>query len=683
MTASRLRPLHQTLTLITTQDAYIIEPSTQDAHSSSRCLVLQRPTGSVQITEGDKVQRFGARQSAIQIFGVMGTVSLLSGEYIIAITGKRKVGVLLSNNPNTLVYQVSDTVLLPVSKSTRHLTPAQLKDEQMFSGMLDRMCRIGYLYFSYNWDLTNAMQRVYGADYRVPLWKRADPRFFWNRHVQSKFIDLVDSLPADHSDHALNHFILPIICGFVQVVETSINSRAFTYSLVSRKRVHRVGTRYHSRGIDENGHVSNYVETEQVLCTEDSSAAVTQLSPELRQTRNVVMSFVQIRGSIPLFWRQKANGLYVPTLEVVTKPTTSSAFKAHVEETSHIYGGKQLMVNLINKKGYELPLGEAFSGLVKSVGDPNVRYTHFDFHQECRKMQYQNISKLLALLRDDLEKEGYFHIAPGAANSNPQLLREQIGVVRTNCIDCLDRTNVVQSMIARQILNKQMREVGILRSEQDRFEQHDVFERMFKATWADNADAVSVLYSGTGALKTDFTRTGVRTKQGALQDGYNSLMRYVKNNFLDGSLQDAFDLFLGNYRVVPISASADLVQTGELQMSPFAINNHFAFNLVAGIILSSMLTFAGIILLTRSKSAMLSYSLAVLLLCAMAVRAVLGVYGTHLVDLPRLVQLDYIVEQQVASDGTMRSKAVPVMTDVATGVTTPLTGGGQSSKKEL
>lgn len=55
--------------------------------------------------------------------------------------------------------------------------------------------------------------------------------------------------------------------------------------------------------------------------------------------------------------------------------------------------------------------------------------------------------------------------------------------------------------------------------------------------WADNADAISTQYSGTGALKTDFTRTGKRTRKGALQDGLNSMVRYVKNNFLDGSRQ--------------------------------------------------------------------------------------------------------------------------------------------------
>ncbi len=37
------------------------------------------------------------------------------------------------------------------------------------------------------------------------------------------------------------------------------------------------------------------------------------------------------------------------------------------------------------------------------------------------------------------------------------------------------------------------------------------FAFTYKACWADNADRMSMLYSGTGALKTDYTRTGKRT----------------------------------------------------------------------------------------------------------------------------------------------------------------------------
>lgn len=101
----------------------------------------------------------------------------------------------------------------------------------------------------------------------------------------------------------------------------------------------------------------------------------------------------------------------------------------------------------------------------------------------------------------------------------------------------------------------------------------------FSSVWADNADAVSTTYSGTGALKTDFTRTGQRTKSGALQDLTNSITRYVKNNFMDGYRQDAFDLFLGNYVVV---AKADSTS------SPFVENKPLRVRVVPYILLFAL-----------------------------------------------------------------------------------------------
>jgi phosphatidylinositol 4-phosphatase len=73
--------------------------------------------------------------------------------------------------------------------------------------------------------------------------------------------------------------------------------------------------------------------------------------------------------------------------------------------------------------------------------------------------------------------------------------------------------------------------------------QQDIYS--FIAVWADHADFISTAYSGTGALKADFTRTGKLTLWGKLADGSNGLRRYVKNNYFDGPRQDAFDLFTG------------------------------------------------------------------------------------------------------------------------------------------
>lgn len=101
--------------------------------------------------------------------------------------------------------------------------------------------------------------------------------------------------------------------------------------------------------------------------------------------------------------------------------------------------------------------------------------------------------------------------------------------------------------------------------------------------WADNGDAISKQYAGTGALKTDYTRTGRRTLLGVLQDGYKSAVRYYKTNFTDGYRQDAMDLFHGRYLVDPSLPSPFAGSAaGSLLLSPG--------NLLGGLLVLSYLT---------------------------------------------------------------------------------------------
>lgn len=46
--------------------------------------------------------------------------------------------------------------------------------------------------------------------------------------------------------------------------------------------------------------------------------------------------------------------------------------------------------------------------------------------------------------------------------------------------------------------------------------KEQTLERAFRNVWTDNADEMSLLYTGTPALKTDFTRTMKRTIFGEL-----------------------------------------------------------------------------------------------------------------------------------------------------------------------
>lgn len=305
------------------------------------------------------------------------------------------------------------------------------------------------------------------------------------------------------------------------------NQPPFTFTLMARRSPARVGTRFFSRGIDTKGNVSNFVETEQIL-----------------SAGGRVWSHVQIRGSIPLFWRQMVNTKYTPPINVLKMLSLRDVVGRHMDSLKSQYG-KVIIFNLINSVGYEMRVGGLLTETMKDFTDASqdVKYTHFDFHKECKNMQWDRIQILLNMHDNDLIEQGFT-----AVSADGTVLRQQMSVVRINCMDCLDRTNVVQSEIGRKMLTQQLREAGVLSLKQIVIEV-PIINDMFRNIWADHADALSMQYSGTGALKTDFTRTGKRSTQGALQDLTNSCIRYVKNNYFDGPRQDAYDILTGKYEI--------------------------------------------------------------------------------------------------------------------------------------
>lgn len=206
-----------------------------------------------------------------------------------------------------------------------------------------------------------------------------------------------------------------------------------------------------------------------------------------------------------------------------------------------------ILVNLINQRGAESVLHRALTSYINDLADPAVRLVNWDFHHHCQKMQWHNVSLLMDELDSDLNKIGYFEAFEQRIDS------VQKGIIRTNCMDCLDRTNVVQSLIAKQHLLQVVLTKWKLQITTDQV------ERALKHVWADNADAISQQYSGTGALKTDYTRTGKRTIMGQWRDLVNSIQRYIKGNLMDADRQDAMDLFFGAYSVIGSPGAAGIV----------------------------------------------------------------------------------------------------------------------------
>lgn len=53
-------------------------------------------------------------------------------------------------------------------------------------------------------------------------------------------------------------------------------------------------------------------------------------------------------------------------------------------------------------------IGDKFTQLYNELKDSELNYTWFDFHGECKKMKWENLSKLIAIVEKELNDYGNF-----------------------------------------------------------------------------------------------------------------------------------------------------------------------------------------------------------------------------------------------------------------------------------
>ncbi|KAL1923662.1 uncharacterized protein VTP21DRAFT_8642 [Calcarisporiella thermophila] len=337
----------------------------------------------------------------------------------------------------------------------------------------------GVFYFSNELDITHSLQVSHNNASQTSqlfLWQMADKRFWWNEHLMDTFIQA-----------GLHEWITVIMQGYIEIRECKLEDQSLNLILISRRSRERAGLRFQRRGVNAKGEVANFVETEQIVCFE--------LEDAVHWT-----SFVQIRGSIPLFFSQSPFSLKPTPILERTEDENYAAIRKHFDSINERYG-RITVLNLVEQSGKEEIIGGEYRRYMKRLSDSQNHYVEFDFHAECKGMKYENVQKLISLLESSFSRSGYFWIGP-----SDMIFAEQTGVFRTNCMDCLDRTNVVQSALARTVLNIQLMRLGIAIYPEKGLSYFNDFEITFNHMWANNGDAISLEYASSSALKGDFTR---------------------------------------------------------------------------------------------------------------------------------------------------------------------------------
>lgn len=167
-----------------------------------------------------------------------------------------------------------------------------------------------------------------------------------------------------------------------------------------------------------------------------------------------------------------------------------------------------------------------------------IRYTHFDMARKNRSDKN---------VMEELDGKGKNLLAlTGVFYTDSNETTYQTGVIRTNCVDCLDRTNTAQFAMGRAALAYQLHKFGFLKAD-SRLEFDSECCSMLESLYEIQGDTLALQYGGSQLvhrIKT-YRKTAAWTSQGS--DIMQNLSRYYSNTFSDQEKQQSINLFLGLY----------------------------------------------------------------------------------------------------------------------------------------
>ncbi|KAF2459000.1 SacI homology domain-containing protein, partial [Lineolata rhizophorae] len=476
------------------------------------------------------------------LWGVLGFIRFTDAYYMLVITKRTQVAMIGGH----YIYQVDGTELVPLTTgSTSRFQRDRNPEEARFLSILNNLDLTRSFYFSYSYNITKSLQQniirereAMNQGVRGPTPDFND-MFVWNHYL------LQPALSALKSTY---DWCLPIIHGFVDQSYIDVFGRSVYITIIARRSRFFAGARFLKRGANDLGYVANDVETEQIV-SELTTTSFHAPGPRL-YANPAYTSYIQHRGSIPLYWTQDNTGVSPkPDIDLNLVDPFYSAAALHFDNLFERYGAPIFALNLIKARERtprESKLLYEYQNAVQYLNqslpeDKKIIYKAFDMSRASKTRGHDVIGTLEAIAEDILQKTGFFH----NGDTSLEVPRVQNGVARTNCIDCLDRTNAAQFVIGKRALGRQLQALGVIAGNTVEYDTDcvNIFTHMFH----DHGDTIAIQYGGSHLVNTMETYRKINHWQSHSRDMVESFKRYYNNSFLDSQRQEAYNLFLGNY----------------------------------------------------------------------------------------------------------------------------------------
>ncbi|KAJ4842052.1 Phosphoinositide phosphatase sac1 [Turnera subulata] len=537
------------------------------------------------IAEGNRAT--GGLTFVAKVYGIAGCIKFLESYYLILVTKRRQIGCICGH----AIYAIEESQLITVPHVSVQTDVAHSKTELRYKKLLSSVDLTKDFFFSYTYPIMQSLQKnVLPTDEDRMSY---DNLFVWNAYLTYPIRSRCDN----------TIWTIALVHGHFRQIRLSIFGRDFSVSVISRRSRHFAGTRYLKRGVNDRGRVANDVETEQIVLDEEAGSCKGKMSSVVQMRGSIPLFWSQEASRFspkPDIILQR----YDPTYEA-----TKLHFEDLVNRYGNPIIVLNL-IKTVEKRPREMMLRREFANAVGYLNtilpeEQHLEFIHWDFHKFAKSKSANVLAVLGSVASQALDLTGFYYSGKPStvkrranqlsrtstardtsirdlrassgdlarirsSNENLTLLvnrereseasqpneqsrlnregpRFQCGVLRTNCIDCLDRTNVAQYAYGLAALGRQLHAMGL--TDMPKVDPDSSIAAALMDMYQSMGDALAQQYGGSAAHNTVFPeRQGKWKATTQSREFIKSIKRYYSNAYTDGEKQDAINLFLGYFQ---------------------------------------------------------------------------------------------------------------------------------------
>ncbi|VFR00828.1 unnamed protein product [Cuscuta campestris] len=537
------------------------------------------------IADGNRAT--GGLTFVAKVYGIVGCIKFLESYYLVLVTKRHQIGCICGH----AIYGIDESQIIAIPHVSVQTDLAHSKTELRYKKLLSSVDLTKDFFYSHTYPIMRSLQKnvLSMSEKEMPY----DNIFVWNAYLTEPIRFRCKN----------TMWTIALVHGHFRQVRLSIFGRDFNVSLISRRSRHFAGTRYLKRGVNDHGRVANDVETEQIVLDEEAGSCKGRMSSVVQMRGSIPLFWSQEASRFspkPDIILQR----YDPTYEA-TKMHFEDLARRYGNPIIVLN-----LIKTVEKRPREMMLRREFAYAVGYLNqilteEHQLKFIHWDFHKFAKSKSANVLAVLSGVANEALDLTGFYYsgkpfiingqvtqisrtntgresslrdLRPssgdlprvGSGNevfsslgkqdremdSNRQVGKDncakdaprfQSGVLRTNCIDCLDRTNVAQYAYGLEALGHQLHAMSL--SDKPKVDADSSIAGALMEMYQSMGDALAQQYGGSAAHNTVFPeRQGKWKATTQSREFLKSIKRYYSNAYTDGEKQDAINLFLGYFQ---------------------------------------------------------------------------------------------------------------------------------------